>query len=141
MSKKISKYLEENWDELKGKIKQKWGKLTNDDLLQIEGSYDQLVAKLHEIYSDKVEDVKEEILIFLEKYGFGEKNAKNKDISDEVNSVKEIIYGYIDDYFKNFKEKSSVIEEKTMQHVKENPLKWLGVAAVTGFILAKVTRF
>lgn len=36
--------------ELKGKLKQKWGQLTDNDLTQIEGKYDELVGRLQERY-------------------------------------------------------------------------------------------
>ena len=34
-----------NWKQLKGKAKEKWGKLTDDDMTVIEGKRDQLVGK------------------------------------------------------------------------------------------------
>jgi uncharacterized protein YjbJ (UPF0337 family) len=36
--------VEGNWKEAKGKIKEKWGKLTDDDLTAINGQRDQLEA-------------------------------------------------------------------------------------------------
>jgi uncharacterized protein YjbJ (UPF0337 family) len=33
-----------NWRQLKGKVKQQWGQLTDDELQQAEGNYDQLVG-------------------------------------------------------------------------------------------------
>ena len=39
-----------NWKQLKGKIKEQWGKLTDDDLTRIEGKRDQLVGKIQERY-------------------------------------------------------------------------------------------
>ena len=33
-----------NWGELKGRVKQKWGQLNDDELRQAEGSFDQLVG-------------------------------------------------------------------------------------------------
>jgi uncharacterized protein YjbJ (UPF0337 family) len=48
-----------NWKQLSGKIKQKWGKLTDDDLLKAKGDKEYLVGRLHEQYGiakDKVED-------------------------------------------------------------------------------------
>ncbi len=36
--------LQGNWNEIKGKLKSKWGQLTNDDLQQAHGSVDQLVG-------------------------------------------------------------------------------------------------
>jgi uncharacterized protein YjbJ (UPF0337 family) len=47
-----------NWKQLSGKIKQKWGKLTDDDLLKAEGNREYLVGKLQEHYGlakDKAE--------------------------------------------------------------------------------------
>lgn len=39
-----------NWKQLKGKIKERWGKLTDDELDQIEGRRDQLAGKIQERY-------------------------------------------------------------------------------------------
>ncbi len=39
-----------NWKQFKGKVKEKWGKLTDDDLDIVEGRTDQLVGKLQERY-------------------------------------------------------------------------------------------
>jgi len=39
-----------NWKQFKGKVKEKWGKLTDDDLTAIEGRRDQLAGKLQERY-------------------------------------------------------------------------------------------
>jgi len=36
--------LQGNWNELKGKLRNKWGQLTNDDLQQAHGNVDQLVG-------------------------------------------------------------------------------------------------
>lgn len=35
-----------NWKQLKGKVKEQWGKLTDDDMTVIEGKRDQLVGKV-----------------------------------------------------------------------------------------------
>ena len=41
------------WKQLKGKIKTKWGKLTDDDLDIIAGQKDQLIGKIQERYGLK----------------------------------------------------------------------------------------
>jgi uncharacterized protein YjbJ (UPF0337 family) len=38
------------WHQLKGKVKEQWGKLTDDDLRQLEGHSEQLAGKLQERY-------------------------------------------------------------------------------------------
>lgn len=40
--------IEGQWDQLRGDIKQSWGKLTDDDLKRVEGSYDKLVGVIEE---------------------------------------------------------------------------------------------
>ena len=37
-----------NWKQFKGKVKEQWGKLTDDDLDVIAGKRDQLLGKLQE---------------------------------------------------------------------------------------------
>ena len=39
-----------NWLQLKGKIKERWGKLTDDDLDVISGRRDQLLGRVQERY-------------------------------------------------------------------------------------------
>ena len=42
--------VEGAWHQLKGKVKEKWGKLTDDDLRQLEGHGEQLAGKLQARY-------------------------------------------------------------------------------------------
>ena len=42
--------IQGNWKQLTGKIKAKWGDLTEDDLTRAEGNTDYLVGKVQERY-------------------------------------------------------------------------------------------
>ena len=42
--------IEGNWKEAKGKIKQKWGQLTDDDLAKINGRRDELEGRIQHRY-------------------------------------------------------------------------------------------
>ena len=42
--------LEGQWKEIKGEVKQKWGKLTDDDLAQVEGKEEQLLGLLQKMF-------------------------------------------------------------------------------------------
>lgn len=42
--------IEGNWNQFAGKVKQKWGKLTDDDLATIKGHRQELVGKIQERY-------------------------------------------------------------------------------------------
>jgi uncharacterized protein YjbJ (UPF0337 family) len=45
-----SDLFEGKWKQFAGKVKEKWGKLTDDDLTTINGQREQLVGKLQERY-------------------------------------------------------------------------------------------
>jgi len=38
------------WKQVKGSVKERWGKLTDDDIDVIDGKHDQLVGKIQEKY-------------------------------------------------------------------------------------------
>jgi uncharacterized protein YjbJ (UPF0337 family) len=42
--------IEGNWKQFKGKVKEKWGQLTDDDLDQAAGKRDQLIGALQKRY-------------------------------------------------------------------------------------------
>ena len=60
--------VEGSWKQLKGNVKEKWGKLTDDDLNVIEGKRDQLEGKLQQ------------------RYGYAKDQAR-KDVDDWFNSL------------------------------------------------------
>ena len=49
-----------SWKQLKGKVKEQWGKLTDDDLTVINGQQEQLVGKLQERYGYTKEQAEKE---------------------------------------------------------------------------------
>lgn len=52
------------WEQMKGKVKEKWGKLTDDDLTVINGQRDQLAGRIQERYGMAEEDAEREITNF-----------------------------------------------------------------------------
>ena len=52
------------WKQLSGKLKAKWGKLTDDDLKMLEGNRDQLVGKVQERYGIAKEEAERQIRDF-----------------------------------------------------------------------------
>ena len=53
-----------NWREYKGRLKEKWGELTDDDLDRIEGKRDQLLGILQSNYGRTREKAENEIRDF-----------------------------------------------------------------------------
>jgi uncharacterized protein YjbJ (UPF0337 family) len=49
------------WTAFKGKVKEKWGKLTDDDLKVAEGQMDQIAGRLQERYGMARDKAKQEL--------------------------------------------------------------------------------
>lgn len=50
-----------NWKEMKGKIKQRWGKLTDDELDVVEGKRDELAGKIQQRYGIEKDEAHRQI--------------------------------------------------------------------------------
>jgi len=66
--------LKMNWDEIKGdwkqfqgKVKAKWAKLTDDDMMQIQGKKEELVGKLQKHYGHTKEEAEKHLDEFIAK--------------------------------------------------------------------------
>jgi len=59
MSTKLE--IKGNWNELKGKLKQKYGQLTDDDLTFAEGKEDELLGRLQKRLGENKEDIRRTI--------------------------------------------------------------------------------
>ena len=53
--------LKGQWKQLEGKVRQKWGKLTDDDVSRIKGDRDVLIGRIQERYGLARQDVMNEI--------------------------------------------------------------------------------
>lgn len=59
--------LKGNWTQLKGKVRETWGKLTDDDLEVIAGKKDMLIGRLQERYGNAKDDAERQVDDFLKK--------------------------------------------------------------------------
>ena len=53
--------IEGSWKQFAGKAKENWGKLTDDDIAQINGNREQLEGKIQERYGKAKDDVRKEV--------------------------------------------------------------------------------
>lgn len=52
---------EGNWKEFKGKVRQNWGKVTDDELEQTKGNVDEIVGKIQAKYGEAKDSARAEI--------------------------------------------------------------------------------
>ena len=55
------------WKEVRGKVKQTWGKLTDNDLDRISGRFEELVGLIQQRYGQTREKAEKEVTDFLER--------------------------------------------------------------------------
>ncbi len=60
--------LKGKWKELKGRVKEKWGKLTDDDITQVEGNKEKLLGLLQQKYGYAKDKAEQEYTDFIGRY-------------------------------------------------------------------------
>jgi uncharacterized protein YjbJ (UPF0337 family) len=60
--------LKGKWKEIKGEVKVKWGKLTDDDLAQVEGNTEKLLGILQQKYGYAKDKAEQEYKDFIGRY-------------------------------------------------------------------------
>ena len=53
--------LQGQWMQLKGKVRQQWGKLTDDDLEKIQGNAEMLIGRVQERYGKSREEAEKDL--------------------------------------------------------------------------------
>jgi uncharacterized protein YjbJ (UPF0337 family) len=57
--------LKGRWHQVKGEIRKRWGKLTDNDMTEIEGHFEKMIGKLQERYGFKREEAEKQVNEFL----------------------------------------------------------------------------
>jgi len=58
---------EGKWDQMRGRVKEAWGALTDDDLDRSEGKWDRLVGTIKEKTGESVDKIEEKLNTLLDK--------------------------------------------------------------------------
>jgi uncharacterized protein YjbJ (UPF0337 family) len=58
--------FEGRWDQVRGRVKESWGDLTDDELDQTEGKWDQIVGKIKEKTGESVDAIQDKLRRFLD---------------------------------------------------------------------------
>jgi uncharacterized protein YjbJ (UPF0337 family) len=142
--------------DLKGSLKQTWGKLTDDDLTTLEGGVDSIIGKVQKAYGFTKERATEEVDKFKTKNSqyFREDRDLNKTKEKlmatasqlngqyDVNKIKNKASNMIEDdiiepgrdYLERARDMSAQMVDRTTGLVKENPGYAILGAATVGFL-------
>lgn len=138
------------WDKLRGKIKQKWGQLTDDDLQIVGGNVDELVGRIHE----KTGMAREQIEHFISELASGTsqtvEHARDAAMgyagqaADRMRDSYEQVSDRMRDGYQEMSGRMRDGYQRVGEHVREKPaqsmLAVFGAGVVAGVVLAMMVR-
>ena len=131
--------LEGNWNEIKGKLRQKWGQLTDDDLPQLRGDADQIVG----IIQRKTGEAREAIERYLEQVSGSAASAIGT-AAGTAGDYAQHAAEAVQDTAKQAADQVRAGYDAAERFVRERPRESLavcfGVGVITGVVIALLLR-
>jgi uncharacterized protein YjbJ (UPF0337 family)/ElaB/YqjD/DUF883 family membrane-anchored ribosome-binding protein len=142
--------LEGNWNEIKGKLHERWGQLTQDDLQKAQGNVDQLVGMIQRKTGEARERV-EQYLSELTSSGAGGVSKMADTVRGYAATAAESARGYASSATETAEEARARAAEmlrggyvQTERMIQQRPLESLavgfGAGLITGVIIGLVMR-
>jgi uncharacterized protein YjbJ (UPF0337 family) len=142
--------LQGNWNEIKGKLRNKWGQLTNDDLQSAQGNIDQLVGLIQR----KTGEARNSIEKFLEDAtanggsAFNQATETAREYAQQAMDTMQDRYGQAADQFRkgydqaaeSFRRSYEQTEEMIKDRPAESAAVCFGVGMLCGVILGLALR-
>jgi uncharacterized protein YjbJ (UPF0337 family) len=122
-----------HWNQLKGKIKESWGQLTDDELEEVEGKFDQLVGLIQQKTGEGRQHIERTLRKLSEHAG---------DATDQVTEgVRHYVEGVgetVSDFVEHTRERAQEHLEDAHEMVRRRPAESVAVAFGTGLLLGVV---
>ena len=119
-----SNRIEGSWEQLKGRAKQQWGNLTDNELTQIGGKKDELMGRLQARYGYSKDKAKQEVESWLESV-----DQSGESVMAQVSAAKDGAK-QVADNFRTAMQKS----------VENNPVATLAMVAAVAFVIGAIWR-
>jgi len=133
------KRVEGNWKQLRGSAKERWGKLTNDDLTAIAGRRDRLEGTIQERYGYAKARARREIEDWY--------RSMESNLAEQIESLRSGIQNLSSTVDRITKEQFPRVRTRTTEAlgdaeeaVKRNPISALAIALGLGFLIGMLTR-
>ena len=134
------------WDKLRGKVKQKWGQLTDDDLMMVGGNVDELVGRIHE----KTGAARETIEEFIGELAAGSSSTLNRardaamgfaeDASGRLREGAERVRAGYEQASDQVRERYRQVGERVRDNPGQSMMAVFGLGLITGVALGLMLR-
>ena len=122
-----------NWNQFKGKVRERWGQLTDDELQEVEGNFDQLVGLVQQKTGEGRQKIERALQELSEQAGGAFAHAA------------ETARQYVDQASESFRGAAEQVRERTMESydqaqdmIRRRPAESIAVAFGTGLLLGIV---
>jgi uncharacterized protein YjbJ (UPF0337 family) len=131
--------LQGNWNEITGKLRAKWGSLTDDDLKVFSGNVDQLVGTIQR----KTGEARECIEQFFEQFGSNGASAFSKaseTVRDYAQQAAETVQETSKQAAESVREGYTEVENMVRRRPAESLAVCFGVGVITGVVVGLLFR-
>jgi len=122
-----------NWNQIKGKVKQKWGQLTDDELSEVEGNFDQLVGLVQQKTGEARKQIERTLSEISDQAGGTFTQATEAD-RQYVDQAGEKLRGAAD----QIRERGRESYEEAQQMFRRRPAESVAVAFGTGLVVGLI---
>jgi uncharacterized protein YjbJ (UPF0337 family) len=122
-----------HWDSLKGKIKEHWGQITDDELAEVEGQYDQLVGLIQQKTGEARQQIKSIIDDIAEEYSgaFDQAKVAAREYAEHANEA-------LHQTAEQLRERAREGYEQAHEVVRRRPAESVAVAFGTGLLVGVI---
>jgi uncharacterized protein YjbJ (UPF0337 family) len=131
--------VEGNWKQVKGRAKERWGRLTDDDLTAIAGRRDQLEGMIQERYGYAKERARREIEDWY--------RSVESSLAEQIESLRSGIQNLSStveriakEQFPHARARTTEVLNEAEEAVRRNPLVVVAIALGLGFLFGVLTR-
>jgi uncharacterized protein YjbJ (UPF0337 family)/ElaB/YqjD/DUF883 family membrane-anchored ribosome-binding protein len=149
--------VEGDWKRMKGKVKEQWGRLTDDDLTAIDGRRDQLEGKLQERYGYAKDQVRKEIDDWYRSTAWDLRgNHRNatvatsgdaEELADHIEAIRAEIQSLTSAVSRIANKRLGRAQDKALEAandageaIRQNPVSAVAIALGLGFLFGVFTR-
>jgi uncharacterized protein YjbJ (UPF0337 family) len=138
--------VEGDWKRMKGKVKEQWGLLTDDDLTAIGGRKDQLEGKIQERYGYGKDQVRKEIDSWYRSTALVA-NGNAEELAEQIEAIRADIQSLTSTVSRVANKQLGQAQDKAVEAmsnaedaIRENPVSAVAIAAGLGFLFGVFTR-
>jgi uncharacterized protein YjbJ (UPF0337 family)/ElaB/YqjD/DUF883 family membrane-anchored ribosome-binding protein len=138
--------VEGDWKRMKGKVKEQWGRLTDDDLTAIGGRRDQLEGKIQERYGYAKDQVRREIDDWYRSTALAT-NGDADELADQIEAIRTDIQSLTSTVGRIANKQLGRAQDTAVEAarnaedaIRQNPVSAVAIAVGLGFLFGVFTR-